>query len=65
MIRVIRRYLLPPCPPYSPTVSKQAALAEQPLPAETRDYKLAWLKADQEASKSEYAFKLGLNYYNN
>ncbi|CAM9516057.1 unnamed protein product [Ascophyllum nodosum] len=26
---------------------------------------LSWLKADQEASKSQYAFKLGLNYYNN
>lgn len=43
----------------------QAVLAGQPLPAENRDYKLSWLKADQEALKSEYAFKLGLNYYNN
>lgn len=40
-------------------------MAGDPLPAENRDYKLSWLKADQEATKSEYAFKLGLNYYNN
>eukprot|EP00752_Nemacystus_decipiens_P009946 g8869.t1 len=43
----------------------KAVLAGDPLPAENRDYKLSWLKADQEATKSEYAFKLGLNYYNN
>jgi len=40
-------------------------IAGEPLPPENRDYKLSWLKADQEAVKSEYAFKLGLNYYNN
>ncbi|CAM9340892.1 unnamed protein product [Ectocarpus sp. 4 AP-2014] len=43
----------------------KAVMAGDPLPAENRDYKLSWLKADQEATKSEYAFKLGLNYYNN
>ncbi|CAM9916528.1 unnamed protein product [Ectocarpus sp. 12 AP-2014] len=43
----------------------KAVIAGDPLPAENRDYKLSWLKADQEATKSEYAFKLGLNYYNN
>lgn len=43
----------------------QALLAGEPLPPENRDYKLSWLKAEQEAVKSEYAFKLGLNYYNN
>ncbi|CAN0151887.1 unnamed protein product [Scytosiphon promiscuus] len=43
----------------------KAVLAGEPLPPENRDYKLSWLKAEQEAIKSEYAFKLGLNYYNN
>ncbi|CAN0017628.1 unnamed protein product, partial [Scytosiphon promiscuus] len=43
----------------------KAVLAGEPLPPENRDYKLSWLKAEQEAVKSEYAFKLGLNYYNN
>eukprot|EP00904_Undaria_pinnatifida_P002745 jgi/Undpi1/12471/HiC_scaffold_5.g02142.m1 len=43
----------------------KAVIAGKPLPAENRDFKLSWLKADQEATKSEYAFKLGLNYYNN
>jgi glutathione peroxidase-family protein len=42
-----------------------AAVRGQPLPPPNRAYTVAWLKAKAEAEKSEYAFKLGLNYYNN
>ncbi|CAM9145126.1 unnamed protein product [Discosporangium mesarthrocarpum] len=43
----------------------KAVLAGEPVPPENRDFKLSWVKANTEAQKSEYAFKLGLNYYNN
>ncbi|CAM9317434.1 unnamed protein product, partial [Phaeothamnion confervicola] len=43
----------------------QAVLEGKGLPPETREYTAAWYRANAEAERSEYAFKLGLNYYNN
>ena len=41
----------------------KAALAGEPLPPPNRAYVDAWEAAKREATKSEYAFKPGLNYY--
>ncbi|KAG5185326.1 thioredoxin-like protein [Tribonema minus] len=42
-----------------------AAVRGAPLPPPGRPYATSWVKAQAEAERSEYAFKLGLNYYNN
>jgi len=41
----------------------KAALEGRPLPPPNRAYVQAWEDAKREATKSEYAFKPGLNYY--
>jgi len=41
----------------------KAALDGRPLPPPSRAYIQAWEDAKREATKSEYAFKPGLNYY--
>ena len=41
----------------------RAVLEGKPLPAVTLPYLQAWEDAKREATKSEYAFKPGLNYY--
>jgi len=41
----------------------RAVLAGQPLPPPTLAFLQAWETAKREATKSEYAFKPGLNYY--
>jgi len=41
----------------------RAALAGEPLPAESAQLQQAWQDAKREAVKSEYAFKPGLNVY--
>ena len=41
----------------------KAVLEGQPLPPPNRAYFQCWEDAKREATKSEYAFKPGLNYY--
>jgi len=43
----------------------EALLADKPLPAETKEYQNSWVLAKREAVQSQYAFKKGLNYYDN
>jgi len=43
----------------------KALLAGQPLPEETKEFKISWIQAKREALQSQYAFKKGLNYYDN
>ena len=41
----------------------EALLAGQPLPPESDEFLTAWVDADREAIKSEYAFRMGYNLY--
>ena len=41
----------------------RAIIAGKPLPPPTLAFLQAWEDAKREATKSEYAFKPGLNYY--
>ena len=44
-------------------VDVRAIIAGKPLPPPTLAFLQAWEDAKREATKSEYAFKPGLNYY--
>ncbi len=41
----------------------EALLAGAPLPPPSPDFKAAWIDADRESVKSEYAFRVGYNLY--
>ena len=66
---MLKRWLAPGCSqlanPERPAVQAdvRAVLAGQPLPPPTLAFLQAWEDAKREATKSEYAFKPGLNYY--
>lgn len=62
--RVVRRY-----PRKYPATEMEKdlkpLLAGEPLPEESPAFKKAWVEAKREAATSQYAFKKGLNYYDN